>query len=264
MPSTVPGACANRVAKNSGSWSDRVLLDVALDVRGDVFDADPAAELLAEEGDVAADDRSEIDQHRVLAGLQAREELRQRLRGMTELGLAVDGVTAAGAGSAARRSPGSPNQSVIGERIRPSRRRGDRQAPTFCAGAGAVAAGVARRRCASWRRRGRRGRRGRPAGWPAGLAPARCMSTLPRKCAPSAMATRGEVMSPSTEPLSRISTFSRRRHVADDLAQDDDRLGEHLGRILPLGPMVSMLSRSSIRPSTCPRWSDPRCRSAHP
>ena len=40
------------------------------------------------------------------------------------------------------------------------------------------------------------------------LAPARCMSTLPRKCAPSAIATRGETMSPSTDPLSRMSTLS--------------------------------------------------------
>ena len=36
----------------------------------------------------------------------------------------------------------------------------------------------------------------------------RCMSTLPRKCAPSAIATRGETMSPSTDPLSRMSTLS--------------------------------------------------------
>ena len=42
-------------------------------------------------------------------------------------------------------------------------------------------------------------------------APPRFMSTLPRKCAPSAIATRGEMMSPSTEPLSRMSTFSRAR-----------------------------------------------------
>jgi SAM-dependent methyltransferase len=34
------------------------------------------------------------------------------------------------------------------------------------------------------------------------------MSTLPRKWAPSAIATRGDVMSPSTDPPSRISTFS--------------------------------------------------------
>ena len=35
-------------------------------------------------------------------------------------------------------------------------------------------------------------------------------------------------MSPSTEPLSRISTFSRRGDVAGDLAEDDHGLGEYL------------------------------------
>src|SRR5262245_14060509 len=47
------------------------------------------------------------------------------------------------------------------------------------------------------------------AGLAAGCAPPlRCMSTLPRKCAPSAIATRGDTMSPSTDPLSRIATLS--------------------------------------------------------
>ena len=40
---------------------------------------DLAAELLAEEGDVAADDRAEIEQRRLRMRAQAGEELRQRL-----------------------------------------------------------------------------------------------------------------------------------------------------------------------------------------
>ena len=38
------------------------------------------------------------------------------------------------------------------------------------------------------------------------------ISTLPRKCAPSAIATRGAVISPSTEPLSRMLTFRSQLH----------------------------------------------------
>ena len=51
---------------------------------------------------------------------------------------------------------------------------------------------------------------------------------LPRKCAPSAIATRGADRSPSTDPLSRMSTRSRRGDVAVHLALDDDGLGEDL------------------------------------
>ena len=64
------------------------------------------------------------------------------------------------------------------------------------------------------RDRGLRRRRLRRDAWPTAtprstaVPPFFCMSTLPRKWAPSAMATRGETMSPSTEPPSRMSTFS--------------------------------------------------------
>ncbi len=61
--------------------------------------------------------------------------------------------------------------------------------------AGAAAARLRRAACRAAALRGR-------------APPLRCMSTLPRKCAPSAIATRGETMSPSTEPLSRMSTLS--------------------------------------------------------
>ena len=42
------------------------------------------------------------------------------------------------------------------------------------------------------------------------------------------MATRGEMMSPSTDPLSRISTLSLAVTLPIDLAKHDHRLGEHL------------------------------------
>src|SRR5688572_1721990 len=67
----------------------------------------------------------------------------------------------------------------------------------------------------------------------------RCMSTVPRKCAPSAMATRGDTMSPSTDPPSRMSTFS----VAVTLPLTSPRTITDLActcaLILPLGPIVS-------------------------
>ncbi len=82
--------------------------------------------------------------------------------------------------------------------------------------------------------------------------PGRCMSMLPRKCAPSAMATRGAAMSPSTEPLSRMSTFS----LAVTLPVTSPRMTTDLANtwalILPFGPIVSTFCRSSILPSTWP------------
>jgi hypothetical protein len=58
---------------------------VLIDVFRDVLDPQAAAELFAEEGDVAADDRSEIEEQRALVRLQAGEELVQglgRIRGL--------------------------------------------------------------------------------------------------------------------------------------------------------------------------------------
>ncbi len=96
----------------------------------------------------------------------------------------------------------------------------------------------------------------RPA-WPrafgsAAFPPDFCMSMLPRKCAPSAIATRGAAMSPSTEPLSRMSTFS----LAVTLPVTSPRMTTDFAKtcalIRPFGPMVRTFWRSSILPSTCP------------
>ncbi len=56
--------------------------DVSIDVLAQVLDDDLAAELLAEEADVGADDRAEIEQHRLRARTQAANEARQDLRRM--------------------------------------------------------------------------------------------------------------------------------------------------------------------------------------
>ena len=71
MPSTLSAGCGKRVSKNFGRSVELVFLHVPIDVRRHVFDADPAAELFAEERDVAADDRPEIEEQRAFAGLQA-------------------------------------------------------------------------------------------------------------------------------------------------------------------------------------------------
>ena len=60
------------------------------------------------------------------------------------------------------------------------------------------------------------------------------MSTLPRKCAPSAIATRGEMMSPSTDPLSRMSTLSLAVTLPVTSPRTIDRLREHLRLDLPV------------------------------
>jgi hypothetical protein len=76
MPSTLSDGCGKRVSKNLG------FLDVPIDVGGDVFDADPAGQLLAEESDVTADDRAEIDQRRHLPRLQQLQKLRKSFGGI--------------------------------------------------------------------------------------------------------------------------------------------------------------------------------------
>ena len=74
------------------------------------------------------------------------------------------------------------------------------------------------------------------------------MSTLPRKCAPSAMATRGEMMSPSTEPPSRMSTFSDAVTLPLTSPSTMTALANTCALILPFGPIVSTWSFSSILP----------------
>src|SRR5262249_7813393 len=51
--------------------------DVAIDVGEDIFDENLAAELFTEKADVAADDRTEVEQHRGIAGGQAGEKFSQ-------------------------------------------------------------------------------------------------------------------------------------------------------------------------------------------
>jgi hypothetical protein len=48
--------------------------DVAIEIREDVLDENLAPELLAEEADIAADDRAEIEQHGRLARREAGQE----------------------------------------------------------------------------------------------------------------------------------------------------------------------------------------------
>ena len=79
MPSTDPSACGNRFEKNSGSSSSFLLAHVSIEIGVDVLDKDLAAELLAEEVHVAADDRSEIEQDRGFLRRQRRQEFSSAL-----------------------------------------------------------------------------------------------------------------------------------------------------------------------------------------
>ena len=67
--------------RTPGQLLERACRGVPIDVREQILDEHLAAELLAEERDVGADDRAEVEQHRRLglAGRQRGEELRERL-----------------------------------------------------------------------------------------------------------------------------------------------------------------------------------------
>jgi hypothetical protein len=71
-----------------------------------------------------------------------------------------------------------------------------------------------------------------------------CMSMLPRKCEPSAMATRGATMSPSTEPFSLMSTFSVAFRLPVTWPRTTTALAETCALIRPFGPTVRTWSFS--------------------
>ena len=264
MPSTLAGSCGKRVSRNAGSSASRCSRVEPVEVREEVLDEDLAAELLAEELDVGADDRPEVEQRRAPGAAQRREELPQRLGGHRR----------------PRARPG-PEPARLGSSAARRGARRDRNPVTLpTPDKGSV----------TWNARGRAGRaatgRPTPAGEdgrgyrlpalrlgaaaparPAGLAavrrPASAHGLPPRPCAacrrcrgsarPRQSPRAATTMSPSTEPLSRMSTFSVARDVAGDLAEHDDRLGEHLRLDPAVAARWSARARvSSILPSTCP------------
>jgi hypothetical protein len=78
------------------------------------------------------------------------------------------------------------------------------------------------------------------------------MSMLPRKCAPSEIATRGADRSPSTEPLSRISTRSLAVTLPCTSPWTTTVLANTDALMRAFGPIVSTFCLSSILPSICP------------
>ena len=78
------------------------------------------------------------------------------------------------------------------------------------------------------------------------------MSMPPRNRAPSAMATLGAVMSPSTEPLSRIATLSVALMSPKTSPSTMTDFANTPALIRPCGPIVRTCCLSSILPSTCP------------
>src|SRR4029453_1116162 len=79
-----------------------------------------------------------------------------------------------------------------------------------------------------------------------------CMSILPRKCEPSAIATLGATMSPSTDPLSLMSTFSVAIRLPVTWPRTTTTLGGTCALIRAFEPTVSTWSLSWILPSTHP------------
>ena len=195
-----------------------VLFHVAIDVGGDVLDANPAAELLAEERDVAADDRAEIEQRGVLARLQQLEELGERLGGIR--GLVGDG--GASLAPTRPRGRGGPrrsrtDQSAIGWRrsqptvLARTLSRRCASAPTFCASTALSGCGAAGRR-----------RRLRGAARPAaGLAPrALHVDAAAEMRALGDGHARRDDVAVDRAVVANVDLL-RRRHVADDFAQHD-------------------------------------------
>ncbi len=80
---------------------------MAIEVGEDVLDEDLAAELLAEEADVAADDRTEIEQDRRFARRERLQKLAQRLRGEDRI---LDDPTEAAMGSGSRSADGETDR----------------------------------------------------------------------------------------------------------------------------------------------------------
>ena len=95
MPSMLPDSCGKRLDNARRELVELAFANVTIDVLRQILDDDLAAELLAEEAHVGADDRTEIEEHRLRARAQARDEARQHLRrvhgriGRTDIGVGV-------------------------------------------------------------------------------------------------------------------------------------------------------------------------------
>ena len=178
-----------------------------------------AGQPIAEERDVRADDRAQIQQDR------------RRTAATAPRGTAAGPSTSRSASAAAQTPPAAvrppsrsfrpPHLNSPATGLRSARRAAAARRDRLPA-AGAAAGGSRAPACgsvAAWRP---------PASPRPACAPAFCMSMLPRKCAPSAIATRGADKSPSTEPLSRMSTRSVAVMLPCTSPCDDDGLGEDL------------------------------------
>ena len=76
----VDGSCLLRKARveEGREIFDLRLVQVPVDVLGEILDENLAAELLAEKCEVGADGRAEIEQHRLRAGAEPGQEPRER------------------------------------------------------------------------------------------------------------------------------------------------------------------------------------------
>ena len=156
----MPSACGKRPCRNRGSVSSLPVADVPIEIREDVLDENLAAELFAEEADVAADDRPEVEQDRRPFARQRRSgtcgapwwQRQDRRRPPTSAATVRRQVGAARGDRAGPSSKGSGEGSLWPS----ASTRDSRYAPTRCGGAaacGEAAPAAAPPPCASGLRR---------------------------------------------------------------------------------------------------------------
>ena len=76
----LPGLLREPLQQERGKLIEKTITDVTVDVLRQIFDDDLAPQLLAKETDVGADDGTEIEENRLGARAQTRNETSQHLR----------------------------------------------------------------------------------------------------------------------------------------------------------------------------------------
>ena len=170
------GLLREALRQERGELLEHAFTDVAIDVLRQILDDDLAAELLAEETDVGADDRTEIEQHRLRARAQAGDETRQHLGRMDGRIRAPASDSACSLRRRENRSESATDLSEPGSSDR-LRRPEDRSSSALVRGR----CGLRRGRWRRLRLLGLRARRGLLLAWPAARPCAAC-----RRCRGSA------------------------------------------------------------------------------
>ena len=232
MPSTRAGLLRQLQAARTPPRPSPSRARTAVEVGEQVFQVELAGEVRAEKVDVRPDDRAEVHDDR---GRRWRPS-----RAGTPGASSTDAPQPPPSGSG-RTPPEGPG--VPGSTSRPASgcsRRPTRSAPCL------LRAG--RRRNLP----GTTGALGRGRSALAGAWPFRCMSMLPRKCAPSAIATAGRRCRRPPTRCRGCPPISLALMLPVSSPQTTTAFAKTCALMRPFWPIVSVWSRSSILPSTCP------------